>query len=55
MSKNQLSLDYKEWLTNLKTKFQQTQIKASIAVNSSLLEFYWELGAEMYPSEELHS
>lgn len=39
-----LSTDYKAWLTELKTKVRSSQIKAAIAVNSALIEFYWELG-----------
>jgi hypothetical protein len=36
--------DYKEWLTDLKSRIRQSQIKAAIAVNSALIEFYWDLG-----------
>jgi len=39
--------DYKEWLSKIKQKFQSSQIKASIQVNSTLLEFYWHLGADI--------
>jgi predicted nuclease of restriction endonuclease-like (RecB) superfamily len=35
---------YKQWLTELKGKIRSVQIKAAIAVNSSLIEFYWDLG-----------
>jgi predicted nuclease of restriction endonuclease-like (RecB) superfamily len=35
---------YKQWLADLKNKIRSTQIKAAIAVNSLLIEFYWELG-----------
>jgi predicted nuclease of restriction endonuclease-like (RecB) superfamily len=36
---------YKAWLTEVKTKIRSTQIKASLAINSTLIEFYWDLGA----------
>ena len=36
--------DYKNWLTELKGKIRSVQIKAAISVNSSLIQFYWELG-----------
>ncbi len=36
--------DYKKLLIDLKTKIRQSQIKASIAVNSELIQLYWELG-----------
>jgi predicted nuclease of restriction endonuclease-like (RecB) superfamily len=39
--------DYREWLGNLKTRFRQVQIKAAVAVNTALLQFYWELGADI--------
>ena len=41
---NQLSPDYKTWISELKLKIRSTQIKAAIAVNSTLVQFYWELG-----------
>jgi len=40
-----INTEYKDWLKNLKTRFQTAQIKASMRVNTTLLEFYWELGA----------
>lgn len=36
--------DYKEWLSNLKSKIRSTQIKAALAVNAELIGFYWDLG-----------
>ncbi len=39
--------DYKRWLKDLKQKVQQTQIKAAVQVNTTLLAFYWELGADI--------
>ncbi len=39
--------EYKNWLKDLKQKVLQTQIKAAIQVNSTLLQFYWELGEEI--------
>lgn len=41
---NKFDTDYKNWITELKNKIRATQIKASIAVNSALIFFYWELG-----------
>ena len=35
-----ISSEYKEWLNEIKQKFQSSQIKASIQVNSTLLEFW---------------
>jgi len=36
--------EYKKWLTDLKSRIRQSQIKAAIAVNTALIEFYWDLG-----------
>jgi predicted nuclease of restriction endonuclease-like (RecB) superfamily len=36
--------DYKNWLSEIKLKLRSSQIKASITVNSALIEFYWYLG-----------
>jgi predicted nuclease of restriction endonuclease-like (RecB) superfamily len=41
---NHLSSDYKIWINELKLKIRSTQIKAAIAVNSVLIQFYWDLG-----------
>jgi predicted nuclease of restriction endonuclease-like (RecB) superfamily len=41
---NHLSTDYKSLISELKLKIRSTQIKAAIAVNSTLIQFYWELG-----------
>lgn len=38
------NFEYKNWLTELKSKIRSVQIKAAVAVNSALIEFYWELG-----------
>lgn len=38
---------YKNWIVDLKSKIQQSQIKAAIKVNSALLELYWEMGKEI--------
>jgi len=39
--------EYKRWLTNLKTKVRQVQLKATVTINHELLSFYWELGSEI--------
>ena len=44
--------EYKEWLNEIKQKFQSSQIKASIQVNSTLLEFYWNLGNEIVEKQK---
>ena len=44
--------DYREWLVQLKTRFRQVQLKAAVAVNRALLQFYWELGADMVSRQQ---
>lgn len=39
--------DYRQWLGDLKTRFRQVQLKAAVAVNTALLQFYWTLGADI--------
>lgn len=38
---------YKEWLIELKQKIRTVQLKAVVSVNSEMLRFYWELGANI--------
>jgi predicted nuclease of restriction endonuclease-like (RecB) superfamily len=38
---------YREWVKELKQKVRLSQLKAAVAVNTALLEFYWELGTEI--------
>lgn len=50
VNKNALSIldkDYQSWIKDLKTRFQKSQIKAAVSVNSALLEFYFELGKQI--------
>ena len=48
--------EYFAWIGELKKRYRSTQIKASVSVNSALLEFYWFLGkdiGERYPASKL--
>ncbi len=36
--------EYKNWIKEIKAKIRTTQLKAAVAINSSLIEFYWDLG-----------
>jgi predicted nuclease of restriction endonuclease-like (RecB) superfamily len=47
MSKLSKNSDYKRWVSELKLRIQQSQIKVSIKVNSSLIELYWSIGADI--------
>ena len=39
--------EYVEWLSDVKKRFRQSQIKASIRVNTAMLEFYWSIGRDL--------
>ncbi len=39
--------EYRNWLIDIKQRIRQAQIKAAVQVNSTLLTFYWELGADI--------
>ena len=46
---------YLEWIADLKRRYRRTQIKAAVAVNSAMLEFYWSLGKDIsgkYPGKK---
>lgn len=38
---------YTQWIAELKARYQKSQIKAHLQVNSSMLEFYWGLGHDL--------
>lgn len=44
--------EYKNWLRELKQKVRQAQIKAAVKVNTTLLEFYWKLGADIVDKQK---
>ncbi|MBR2236536.1 MAG: DUF1016 family protein [Prevotella sp.] len=39
--------EYIEWLADVKARFRQSQIKASVRVNTTMLEFYWSVGRDL--------
>lgn len=46
---------YAAWIVDLKRRYRATQIKAAVAVNSAMLEFYWTLGMDIsskYPGKK---
>ena len=52
---NGVEKSYAVWIADLKRRYRATQIKAAVAVNSALIEFYWNLGkdiAEKYPGKK---
>lgn len=47
--------EYRQWLGALKPRFRHVQLKAAVAVNTELLRFYWELGADIVERQASHA
>ena len=45
--------DYGVWLKDLKTKIRTNQLKAALAVNAALINFYWEIGKMISEKEKV--
>jgi len=39
--------DYRQWLASIKARLRSVQIKAAVAVQTELLQFYWDLGSDI--------
>ena len=50
---NLQNTDYKDWLVELKSKIRSVQLKAAVAVNSALIEFYWDLGKMIFDKKTI--
>jgi len=46
--------EYKAWLADIKLKVRNVQIKAALKVQTELLNFYWELGADIV-AKQIHA
>lgn len=38
---------YVQWMSDIKQRFRQSQLKAAVRVNTAMLEFYWSLGRDI--------
>jgi predicted nuclease of restriction endonuclease-like (RecB) superfamily len=47
-----ISADYQSFLQNIKTRVQQAQLKAVVAVNTELIVLYWQIGKEILARQE---
>ncbi len=49
VSRDGMTVDknYIEWLSDIKSRYRQSQIKAAVRVNSAMLEFYWSIGSDL--------
>src|SRR5688572_25483108 len=50
--KDNSPISYTSFLEQLKKKIQQTQLKATLAVNSELIRLYWEIGKSIVEKQE---
>jgi predicted nuclease of restriction endonuclease-like (RecB) superfamily len=39
--------EYKSWLQEIKLRIRKAQVKAALSVNTEMLSFYWNLGADI--------
>lgn len=42
-----ISDEYRQWVLEVCSRFRNSQIKAAVSVNTSLMEFYWGLGKDI--------
>ena len=49
-----IDANYLRWISDVKTRYRQSQIKASLSVNSYVLEFYWGLGHDIVEIRKAH-
>lgn len=54
-SKNAAGGTYKEFLKEIKTQIRAAQVRAAFAVNSSLIQLYWNLGKQIAENQALFS
>lgn len=47
--------EYRQWLSELKARYRHVQLKAAVSVNTTLLQFYWELGADIAVQQTQHA
>jgi len=45
--------EYQAWLKDVKDRYTRNQLKAAVRVNSTMLEFYWSLGADLVIKQEV--
>ncbi len=39
--------DYIQWLADVKKRFRESQARATVKVNTEMLEFYWSIGRDL--------
>ena len=46
------STEYKQWLSDLKKRIRQSQLKVAIKVNSESISLYWSMGKDIIEKQE---
>lgn len=46
------SVDYRQWIVELKERIRRSQIKAAVKVNSELLHLYWQMGSDIVAKQK---
>ncbi len=49
-----LDKNYKDFLVDIKTRMHKAQVRAALAVNTELVRFYWELGADLTEKQKAY-
>lgn len=49
-----LNKEYMDFFSTIKTRLKTAQIRAALAANSELIQFYWELGTELIEKQKNH-
>lgn len=49
------SLEYREWLQDLKGSISKAQLKTAVSINQALLQLYWYLGTQIIDKEKTSS
>ena len=51
----EVDAQYREWISEVSKRFNQSQIKAAVKVNDEMLRFYWQLGKELHDRKDKFS
>ena len=46
--------DYIVLLSNIKQRFKNSQIKAAVRINDTMIEFYWSVGSDIVEMQRIH-
>lgn len=44
----EMTAEYKQWLSELKRRYRKAQVRAAVKINYEMLNFYWELGRDIF-------